>query len=105
MNQKEIQNEQARKNAEPPKIRDPASHPKRRQDKVNGRDQPHHTDVVEALLEITGLYASIHGFETYSRTDLAFKHALTIMEHIERFQELQKRGKLPFKVIPRAKIN
>lgn len=63
------------------------------------------TDVVEALLEITGLYASIHGFETYSRTDLAFKHALTIMEHIERFQELRKKGKLPFDVVPRTKIN
>lgn len=63
------------------------------------------TDVVEALLEVTGLYASIHGFETFSRTDLAFKHALRIMEHIERFQELRRKGKLPFNVIPRAKIN
>ena len=63
------------------------------------------TDVVEALLEVTGLYASIHGFETYSRTDLAFKHALTIMGHIERFQELRRKGKLPFDVVPRAKIN
>lgn len=63
------------------------------------------TDVVEALLEITGLYASIHGFETYSRTDLAFKHALTIMAHIERFQELRQKGKLPLDVIPRTKIN
>lgn len=59
------------------------------------------TDVVE----VTGLYASIHGFETYSRTDLAFKYALTIMAHIERFQELRRKGKLPFKVIPRARIN
>ena len=63
------------------------------------------TDVVEALLEVTGLYASIHGFETYSRTDLAFKHALTIMAHIERFQELRRKGKLPLDVIPRTKIN
>lgn len=63
------------------------------------------TDVVEALLEVTGLYASIHGFETYSRTDLAFKHALTIMGHIERFQALRRNGKLPFDVVPRAKIN
>lgn len=63
------------------------------------------TDVVEALLEITGLYASIHGFETYSRTDLAFKHALTIMGHIERFQDLRRKGKLPLDVVPRTKIN
>lgn len=63
------------------------------------------TDVVEALLEVTGLYASMHGFETYSRTDHAFKHALTIMGHIERFQELRRKGKLPFDVVPRAKIN
>jgi hypothetical protein len=63
------------------------------------------TDVVEALLEVTGLYASIHGFEPYSRTDLAFKHALTIMEHIEKFQELRRKGKLPFDVIPLRKVN
>ncbi|MDE9449914.1 hypothetical protein J3R80_05445 [Aliiroseovarius sp. Z3] len=63
------------------------------------------TDVVEALLELTGLYASVHGFESCSRTDLAFKHALTIMAHIERYQELRRKRKLPFNVIPRAKIN
>ncbi|MBB05204.1 MAG: hypothetical protein CML03_06770 [Pseudooceanicola sp.] len=63
------------------------------------------TDVVEALLEVTGLYASIHGFETYSRTDLAFKHALTIMNHIEKFQKLRKKGKLPFGVVSRSKVN
>ena len=63
------------------------------------------TDVVEALLEVTGLYASMHGFETYSRTDLAFKHALTIMEHIERFEALRRKGQLPLNVIPRTKIN
>ncbi|WP_422004051.1 hypothetical protein [Pyruvatibacter mobilis] len=75
--------------------------------KTEGIDEVNltNTDVVEALLEITGLYASIHGFETYSRTDLAFKHALTIMEHIERFQELRRQGKLPFNVIPRVEIN
>ena len=75
--------------------------------KTEGTDEVNltNTDVVEALLEITGLYASIHGFETYSRTDLAFKHALTIMGHIERFQELRRKGKLPLDVIPRTKIN
>lgn len=75
--------------------------------KMEGTDEVNltNTDVVEALLEITGLYASIHGFETYSRTDLAFKHALTIIGHIERFQELRRKGKLPFDVVPRAKIN
>lgn len=63
------------------------------------------TDVVDALLELTGLYCSIHGFETYSRTDLAFKHALTIMEHIEAFQEMRKEGKMPATVVPRNKVN
>ena len=63
------------------------------------------TDVVEALLEVTGLYSSLHGFESYSRTDLAFKHALTIMGHIERFKELGKSGKLPFNIVPRSKVN
>lgn len=63
------------------------------------------TDVVEALLEITGFYASIHSFETYSRKELSFKHALTILGHIERFERLRKKGKLPMTVIPRSKIN
>ena len=63
------------------------------------------TDVVEALLEIAGFYASIHGFETYSRKELSFKHALTILGHIERFEKLRKKGKLPMTVIPRSKIN
>ena len=31
------------------------------------------TDIVEALLEVTGLYSSIHGFEDYTPIDLAFK--------------------------------
>ena len=75
--------------------------------KTEGTDEINltNTDVVEALLEITGLYASIHGFETYSRTDLAFKHALTIMAHIERFERLRKKGKIPMTVIPRSKIH
>ncbi len=75
--------------------------------KAEGTDEINltNTDVVEALLEVTGLYASMHGFETYSRTDLAFKHALTIKRHIERFQELRRKGKLPFNVVPRAKVN
>lgn len=75
--------------------------------KTDGTDKVNltNTDVVEALLEIAGFYASFHGFKTYSRTDLAFKHALTIMEHIERFQTLRRKGKLPFNVIPRGKVN
>lgn len=63
------------------------------------------TDVVDALLELTGLYASIHGFETYTPTDLAFKYAMTIQRHIECFREMRKKGKLPMKVIPRNKVN
>lgn len=63
------------------------------------------TDVVGALLEITGLYASLHGFETYSRTDLLFKHALTIMENIEKFRKMHEKGKLPFIAISRSQIN
>ncbi|WP_299966817.1 hypothetical protein [uncultured Roseobacter sp.] len=63
------------------------------------------TDVVQALLEITGFYASIHGFETYSRKELSFKHALTILGHIEQFEKLRRKGKLPMTVIPRSKTN
>jgi hypothetical protein len=63
------------------------------------------TDVVEALLEITGLYASLNGFETYSPTELAFKHALTLNHHINRFRALRTAGKLPFRVVPRSGVN
>ena len=75
--------------------------------KVEGSDETAltNTDVVEALLEVTGVYASIHGFETYTPTDLAFKHAMTIQRHIEHFREMRKKGKLPMKVIPRNKVN
>lgn len=75
--------------------------------KTEGTDEVNltNTDVVEALLEGTGLYASFHGFETYSRTDLAFKYALTVREHIEKFQKLRRKGKLPFNVISRLQID
>lgn len=75
--------------------------------KVEGSDEVvlTNTDVVEALLEVTGVYASIHGFETYTPTDLAFKHAMTIQRHIEKFREMRKQGKLPAKIIPRNKVN
>jgi hypothetical protein len=63
------------------------------------------TDVVEALLEGTGLYASMHGFETISPTELAFKHAMTLNRHIGRFRAMRARGELPFKVVPRSKVN
>lgn len=63
------------------------------------------TDVVEALLEIAGFYASVHGFEAYSRKELAFKHALTIQAHIQKYERLRKEGKIPVKVVPRSKIN
>lgn len=74
--------------------------------KTEGTDEVNltNTDVVEALLEIAGFYASIHSFKTYSRKELSFKHALTILGHIERFEKLRKKGKLPMNVIPRSKI-
>ena len=37
------------------------------------------TDVVAALLEVVGYYASFHGFQSYTPTDLAFKNATTIL--------------------------
>ena len=75
--------------------------------KVDGTDETHltNTDVVEALLEIAGVWSAIHGFETYTRNELAFKHALTIMMHIERHEPIMKSGKMPFDIIPRHKIN
>jgi hypothetical protein len=63
------------------------------------------TDVVEALLEIAGFYASMHGFGTYSPNDLARKHAMTLNRHIERFRAMRARGELPIKFVPRSEVN
>ncbi|MGR3507150.1 MAG: hypothetical protein ACU0B7_14930 [Paracoccaceae bacterium] len=63
------------------------------------------TDVIEALLELTGLYASFHEFENYSSVILAATHAETIMGHIDRFYDLRKQGKLPFTFVPRRSVN
>jgi hypothetical protein len=70
-----------------------------------GRTCVKNTDVVEALLEVVGVWSAIHGFETYSRTDLAFKHAMTIKGHIEKYEPIMKSGKMPFDIIPRIKAN
>ncbi|WP_282130074.1 hypothetical protein [Roseobacter litoralis] len=63
------------------------------------------TDVVEALLEVTGFWTSIHSFDDFTPTDLAFKNAMTIQRHIERFHPLIKSGQLPINFVPRKKIN
>lgn len=63
------------------------------------------TDVVEALLEVTGFYASMHGFETYSPTELAIKHAMTMNRHIDRFRAMRADGKFPFQLVPRSEVN
>ena len=63
------------------------------------------TDVVEALLEMAGLYASLHTFDDYDPIDVAFKNAMTMNQHIYRFLKLRQEGRLPFEVIPRSKIN
>ncbi|MBD3624053.1 MAG: hypothetical protein HUJ24_01470 [Rhodobacteraceae bacterium] len=63
------------------------------------------TDVVEALLEIAGLYSSMYGFEDYDPLDVAFKNAMTLNQHIHRFLDLRQQGRLPFNVIPRPKTN
>lgn len=75
--------------------------------KIEGTDDVAltNTDVVDALLEITGLWASGHSFDSYPPSELAFKHALTIMEHIAHFQPRIKSGELAFNVVPRNKVN
>jgi hypothetical protein len=75
--------------------------------RIDGTDEVAltNTDVVEALLEVAGLYASLHGFETNSPTELAFKHAMTLNRHIDRFRALRSAGKLPFRVVPRSEVN
>ncbi|SFR35121.1 hypothetical protein SAMN04488005_0764 [Yoonia tamlensis] len=75
--------------------------------KIDGTDDNAltNTDVVEALIEVVGFYASFHGFETYSPTDLAFKHATTIKRHIYSYRALRRDGKLPMNFVPRNKVN
>lgn len=75
--------------------------------KIDGTDDVAltNTDVVEALLEIVGYYASFHGFESYTPTDLAFKNATTIQKHIDSFRTLRPDGGLKMNVVPRNKVN
>ena len=63
------------------------------------------TDVVEALLEITGLYSSFQTFDTYEPIDVAFKNAMTFNHHTYRFLKQRQEGRLPVKFIPRSEIN
>jgi len=63
------------------------------------------TDVVEALLEVIGFYASMHGFEACSPTELAIKHAMTLNRHIDRFRAMRADGKFPFQFVPRSEVN
>lgn len=75
--------------------------------KIDGTDEVAltNTDVVEALLAVVGYYASFHGFETYTPTDLAFKNATTIQRHIDSYRALRRDGKLQMNVVPRNKVN
>ncbi|MCV6825155.1 MULTISPECIES: hypothetical protein [Halocynthiibacter] len=75
--------------------------------KIDGTDDVAltNTDVVEALLEVVGYYASFHGFESYTPTDLAFKNATTIQRHIDSFRALRRDGGLKMNVVPRNKVN
>lgn len=75
--------------------------------KTEGTDEVNltNTDVVEALLEITGLYSSFQTFDTYDPIDVAFKNAMTLNEHIYRFLRQRQEGRLPVKFVPRSEIN
>lgn len=63
------------------------------------------TDVVEALLEVTGFYASMHKFEACSPIELAIKHAMTLNHHIEKFRAMRENGQFPFQFVPRSEVN
>lgn len=62
-------------------------------------------DVVEALLEVAGFYASCHEFKNNESLMLAAQHATTLKEHIDRFYDLRKQGKLPFTFVPRRSVH
>lgn len=70
-----------------------------------GTTRVENTDIVDALLEVVGVWSAVHGFETYSRTELAFKHAMTIKGHIDKYEPIMKSGKMPFVIIPRTKTD
>jgi hypothetical protein len=63
------------------------------------------TDVIEALLEVTGLWAAAHGFEDYSPRDLALEYARRIEVHIKRLGPILRSGRLPVDIIPRRRMN
>jgi hypothetical protein len=63
------------------------------------------TDVVEALLEVAGFYASMHSFKGYTTLELAIKHVETLNHHINRFRVLRENGELKLKVVQRSEIN
>jgi len=63
------------------------------------------TDVVEVLAEVMGFYASFRSFEDYTPTDLAFQHTGLIWHYIEKYRSMREKGKLPYKFIPRRKVN
>lgn len=44
------------------------------------------TDVVEALLKVTGFYGSMQTLVTYTPRNVAFKHAMALQRHIDRFR-------------------
>lgn len=44
-------------------------------------------------------------FDTYTPRDVAFKHAMTLQRHVDRFRKMRLAGKLPFNFAPRSKIN
>lgn len=63
------------------------------------------TDVVEALAEVMGFYASFHSFEEFTPRDLALQHAGLLCHYIEKYRSMREKGKLPYKFVPRQKVN
>lgn len=63
------------------------------------------TDVVEALLEVAGIYGSMQSFDTYTPRDVAFKRAMTLQRHIDRLRKMRAAGKLPLNFVPLSQIN
>ena len=63
------------------------------------------TDVTEALLEVLGAWAAVHGFDDYTPRDLCQKYALVVEAHIEKMEPMLKSGKLPTNIVPRRKVN
>jgi Zn-dependent oligopeptidase len=60
-------------------------------------------DVIEALLDVAAVYASMHGFQNYRPRNLAEKYTRGLANRIETLRRMPKPSNL--KIVPRSVVN